>query len=205
MFENAFKIELGNSTSDSSLIDKLWSEIQANYIRSTRFYHNLAHLDNLVKELLPIKNQIEDWRILTFSVAYHDIIYNTLRQDNEERSAELAHDRLTQLAFSSIQTEKCKQQILSTKYHELNENADTNYFIDADLSILGSDQESYLTYTQQIRSEYRHFPDILYYPGRKKVLERFVKMKNIFKTEYFQSKYEKQAGINILDELKSLF
>jgi predicted metal-dependent HD superfamily phosphohydrolase len=204
MFEQIFKEELVPLVSDKSLIEKLWSEVQSNYSKSNRYYHNLTHLNSLIEQLLPIKSQIEDWQTLTFSVAYHDIVYNTLRQDNEEKSAALAYDRLTRLNFPSIQKDKCKLQILATKQHHLSTNADTNYFIDADLSILGSDNNSYLKYIDQIRKEYRRFPDFLYKPGRRKVLTGFLEMKNIFKTKYFQDKYEKQAKINILDELKSL-
>jgi predicted metal-dependent HD superfamily phosphohydrolase len=204
MFEDIFKIELERLTSDSLLIDKLWAEIQSNYSKSVRYYHNLTHLDNLIEELISIKDQIEDWQTLTFSVAYHDIIYNTLRQDNEEKSAAFAYDRLTQLNLPSTQKEKCKLQILATKQHQVSTNVDTNYFIDADLSILGSDNRSYLKYAEQIRNEYRYFPDILYKPGRRKVLTGFLKMKSIYKTKYFQDKFEVQAKMNISDELNSL-
>ena len=204
MFEDIFKVELVRLNTESFLIDKLWSEIHSNYSQSTRHYHNLRHLDNLIEKLLPIKDQIENWQILTFSVAYHDIIYNTLKKDNEERSAVLAYERMTLLNFPSLLKEKCKLQILSTKHHRVNDDPDTNYFTDADLSILGSDGESYLNYTKQIRKEYGHYPDILYKPGRKKVLKHFLKMGNIFKTKYFQDKFETQAKINISTELKSL-
>jgi predicted metal-dependent HD superfamily phosphohydrolase len=204
MFEAAFKDQLVRLNSDSLLIDKLWSEIQASYVKTSRYYHNLTHLDSLIEQLIPLRNQMEDWQVLTFSVAYHDIIYNTLRQDNEEKSAAIAYDRLTQLNFPSIQKEKCKLQILATKHHQESNAGDTNYFIDADMSILGSDIESYFKYAEQIRKEYKSFPDIIYKPGRKKVLAGFLKMENIFKTKYFQDKYERQAKINISEELKSL-
>jgi predicted metal-dependent HD superfamily phosphohydrolase len=204
MFEDSFKIELAHLTTDSLLIDKLWSEIQLSYSRSKRYYHNLTHLDNLTKELLPIKNQIEHWQVLVFSVAYHDIVYNTLKKDNEERSAALAYDRMGLLEFPLLLKEKCRLQILATKHHRPTADADTNYFTDADLSILGSDHESYLNYTKQIRKEYGNFRDILYKPGRRKVLKRFLEMENIFKTDYFQNKFEDQAKANIAAELKSL-
>jgi len=204
MFEQAFKDVLSNLTTDELLIDKMWKEIKSNYSSSRRFYHTLTHLDNLVEELLPVKNQIEDWQTVILSVAYHDIIYNPLKKDNEERSAALAYDRLTQLGLPENQKEKCRQQIVSTKMHEANDNSDTNYFTDADLSILGSDPNSYFKYAGQIRKEYRYFPDVLYKPGRKKVLMEFLKMKSIFKTKYFRDRYEEQAKINISDELKSL-
>jgi predicted metal-dependent HD superfamily phosphohydrolase len=204
MFEETFKDELTHIISDSLLIDKLWSEIRSSYSKSSRYYHNVAHLNSLVGQLLPIRNQIEDWLTLTFSVAYHDIIYNVLRKDNEEKSAALAYERLTQLNFSTIQKEKCKLQILATKHHQASNDVDTNYFIDADLSILGYDDKSYRKYAEQIRKEYRHFPDVLYKPGRRKVLGEFLKMKNIFKTKHFQDKYEDRAKINISNELKFL-
>jgi len=204
MFEDTFRDELRHLISDNLLIDKLWSEIQSNYNTPVRYYHNVNHLDSLIDQLLPIKNQIEDWQTLTFSVAYHDIIYNTLRQDNEEQSAAFAYDRLTQLNLPPVQKEKCKLQILATKQHQISNNADTNYFIDADLSILGFDNNSYLKYAEQISKEYSHIPGILYKRGRKRVLESFLIMKHIFKTKYFQDKYEEQAKFNISGELQSL-
>ena len=204
MFEKIFKAELINLNAEKSLIDKLWSELNSNYSKSNRHYHNLDHLDNVIEQLLPIRNKIENWQILIFSVAYHDIIYNSLKKDNEEKSAALADERLTQLNFPSPLKEKCKQQIIATKHHQFNEDADTNYFTDADLSILGADSDAYTTYTKQIRKEYVYFPDLLYKPGRRKVLEHFLEMKNIFKTKYFQDKFEARAKINISRELKTL-
>ena len=88
--------------------------------------------------------------------------------------------------------------------HEPSDNLDTNFFMDADLSILGADKDPYFKYAGQVRKEYKYFPDFLYNPGRKKVLKEFLKMGNIFKTKYFQDKYEEQAKVNITDELKSL-
>src|SRR5687768_8523547 len=203
MFEQVFKNELLNIDAKRSLADKLWAEIDSNYNMPGRYYHNLVHLDNLTEQLLPIKERIEDWQTLVFSIAYHDIIYDPLRQDNEGKSAALAYDRLTQLKRPADLNERCKQQILSTKRHQLSAEADTNYFTDADLSILGTDKNSYLDYAAQIRKEYSYYPDQLYKPGRKKILAAFLEMKNIFKTKYFRDKYEEQARNNISYELES--
>jgi hypothetical protein len=46
--------------------------------------------------------------------------------------------------------------------------------------------------------------DFLYNPGRKKVLKHFLDMKTIFKTAYFQEKYERQARINLASEMETL-
>jgi predicted metal-dependent HD superfamily phosphohydrolase len=204
MFRHIFKSELLNFTTDDLLTNKLWAEIEFSYNNSCRYYHTLAHLDNLIEQLLPVREQIEDWQTIILSVAYHDIIYNTLKQDNEEKSADLAKDRLIQLRLPSTQIEKCRRQILSTKGHQVSEDVDTNYFTDADLSVLGFNNNSYLKYTEQIRNEYKYYPDFLYEPGRRKVLIHFLKMGVIFKTKYFHDKYEKQARINISNELRTL-
>jgi predicted metal-dependent HD superfamily phosphohydrolase len=204
MIEEAFKIELRKLNASETLVGELWSEIESHYTGSSRYYHNLSHLDHLVETLLPIKSEIEDWRIIIFSVAYHDLIYNPLRKDNEVKSADVAFKRLTQLNLPLLLRDKCKMQIIATKDHQVNKDTDTNYFTDADLAILGTNKESYLLYTRLIRKEYSYFPDLLYKPGRRKVLKHFLEMESIFKTKYFQDKYEDQARMNISAELKSL-
>jgi len=154
--------------------------------------------------LADIKYEIIDWQIIVFSIAYHDSIYNALKQDNEEKSAGLAYERLALINISTDRREKCKEQILATKGHYSSNDADTNYFTDADLAILGSSYLNYKKYTEQIRKEYEIYPDLIYKPGRQKVLNHFLQMPTIYKTAYFIEKYEQQARNNILDELKLL-
>ena len=66
------------------------------------------------------------------------------------------------------------------------------------------EQVLYDTYCQQVRKEYSIYPDFLYKPGRKKVLEHFLNMERIFKTTYFFDLYEAQARENLRRELSSL-
>jgi predicted metal-dependent HD superfamily phosphohydrolase len=196
MFEIAFKTELGILATDKLLTEQLLAEIRSNYSRPGRYYHTLAHLDNLLAELLPIKDKIDDWQTLVFSIAYHDIVYNSRKQDNEEKSAALAYERMTRLDLPVAAKEKCSNQIKATKGHQVSSDGDTNYFTDADLAILGSDHESYQAYAKQIRKEYRLYPDFLYKPGRQKVLRHFLAMESIYKTNWFKDKYEEQARLS---------
>lgn len=183
--------------------EALWKEIEEDYQHKSRHYHTLQHLENLLSELLPHKHAFTNWHTLVFALAYHDVIYNSLRADNEAKSAALAVKRLTEINFPEHEIYRCGQLILATKKHEA-ADAETNLFTDADLSILGSDPETYQTYTQQIRREYRMYPDLLYNPGRKKVLNHFLSMSVIYKTEPFRDKYEATARLNIQAELESL-
>jgi len=204
MFEQTFNTQLSLITNDKELIEDLWSEIKTQYSKTNRHYHNLTHLNNLESELLPLKDKITDWQILIFSIAYHDIVYNTLKTDNEEKSARLANSRLSKLDISKVQRNKCLSQIRATKGHNISEDPDTNYLTDADLAILGSDSQEYLKYVKSIRKEYKLYPDFVYNPGRKKVLEHFLQMPRIYKTDYFYNKYEERARKNINDEVRQM-
>jgi len=204
LFEDAFRTEAGRLTDNKLTIDNLWKEIANAYSTKGRHYHNLAHLDNVFSELLQVKELIKDWQTIIFSIAYHDFIYNPLKQDNEEGSAEDASHKLAMLNASNEQKDKCSRQILATKGHQLSPDTDTNYFTDADLAILGSDFDAYDQYARQIRKEYKYFPNLIYNPGRKKVLNHFLQMEKIFKTSFFADKYEKQARINLKRELETL-
>jgi predicted metal-dependent HD superfamily phosphohydrolase len=191
-------------TSNPKLSEQLWNEIETTYSNQKRYYHNLHHLEHLLKELSAIKEKIHDWDVLLFSLFYHDLVYNPLRRDNEERSIIITENRLATIDVPSNKIDACKKQILATKAHEKTEDNDTNFFIDADLSILGQDWHSYKDYVTAVRKEYALYADNLYYPGRKAVVQHFLKMNRIFITAHFFEKYEAQARQNLLHELQNI-
>jgi len=191
-------------TQDQHLIEKLWSEIEKNYSQKNRHYHNLEHLKSMFSELDAIKNSISNYLHISFSVFYHDIIYDASSKSNEEKSADFAKERLQQLDLNPSDIAEIEHQILATKVHQNSDFQDINYLLDADLSILGKELETYIDYTKKIRKEYSIYPDLLYKPGRKKVLKHFLAMENIFKTNYFREKYEEQAKRNIQWEIDNL-
>lgn len=193
-----------NSTENKILVEKFWIEIENNYSGKSRHYHNLSHLENMFEEIDSVRNQIEKFDNISFSIFYHDIIYDATSKLNEEKSADVVKERLESLGVNNDKIQNIYEQILATKSHKKSDDEDTNFLLDADLSILGKSDEAYLEYTKQIRKEYSIYPDFLYKPGRKKVLKHFLELENIFKTEYFRGKYEIQARKNIEFELKNL-
>ena len=182
----------------------MWSEINSAYTDSSRHYHNLAHLENLHAQLLPVKNEIKNRDAVLFALYYHDAVYNTLKHNNEEKSAELAREHMQLIGVPAATIDESVAHILATKSHVVSANNDTNLFTDADLSILGASSDVYIQYTEQIRKEYRFYPDLVYKPGRKKVLQHFLGMNRIFNTDYFFGKYEEQARRNMAAELQRL-
>ncbi len=189
---------------DDVLINDYWQIIEKAYSHKSRYYHNLQHLINLFSQLNEVKELITDWETIRFATFYHDIVYNTLKNNNEEKSAEVAKTHLSKLGFPKEQIEKCFDFIIATKSHSIYVNNDCNIFTDADLSILGCDWINYESYFNQIRKEYSIYPDIIYNPGRKKILQHFLSMNRIFKTEYFFNKFESKARYNLTTELEKL-
>jgi len=204
MFETVFKETLRQLSADTDLADRWWVEIEKAYNGRGRHYHNLAHLDNLLAQLLPIKDSIKDWPVLVLAIAWHDVIYNTRRSDNEEQSAVVATEKTSLLNMPGERRENVKQMILATKGHQVSTDSDVNFFTDADLSILGADNNLYLQYAAQIRKEYRFYPSFIYKGGRIKVLQHFLQMEHIYKTTWFRDRYEIQARLNMSAELASL-
>jgi predicted metal-dependent HD superfamily phosphohydrolase len=158
----------------------------------------------MIANLKEVKSNITDWDTTLFAVFYHDIIYKASSSTNEADSAKLAMQKLSEIGYPAEKIAKCASMILATKQHDLSEDNDTNYFIDADLAILGSSQYDYQKYTQQIREEYSIYPDFMFNNGRKKALQHFLQMGTIYKTDYFSKKYEKAAKENLENELKEL-
>lgn len=204
MIKETFIKLLNKYTKNSSMINNFWLEVEQNYSDGNRCYHNLNHLENILIELKEVKNQINNWDCILFTLFYHDIVYDTTRTNNEEVSAEFAGLRMKKINCDPKEIHLCKEQILATKKHLLSSNADTNYFIDADLSILGMPWKFYSEYFRNIKKEYALFPDEMYTKGRVEVLHHFLKMEKIYKTEYFFTKFEAQAKINLKMELEEL-
>lgn len=204
MLKNTFFELITNYTNDIEIKQKYWKEIALQYADKKRYYHNLTHLENLLVQLTDTKQSIQNWDAILFSLYYHDIIYNTLKSNNEEKSAILAGKRLKELNIGNEIIQLTEECINATKKHQVATNNDINLFTDADLSILGADWETYHLYTINIRKEYSIYPNIIYNSGRTKVIQHFLSMKTIFKTTHFQDKYESNAIANLTNELKLL-
>jgi predicted metal-dependent HD superfamily phosphohydrolase len=188
--------------SDAATAERLWYEVDTSYSGPERHYHTLQHLTNFYTQLLKCKKEVKDWDILVVAMVYHDVVYHTPDHRDEERSAELAVKRLQECHFPEAAIRTCEALILATKSHALSQNPDTNLFNDADMSIVGLSPEVYREYVQNVGLEYGVTPQ--FRQGRKKVLQYFLSMDRIFKTNFFHGLYEEQARKNIAWEISTL-
>ncbi|MEM9987727.1 MAG: hypothetical protein AAF804_21770 [Bacteroidota bacterium] len=176
-----------------------WELIESHYQEPHRHYHTLLHLQAMAKEVQAVEDQLNDPDCFWFALFYHDLIYDPMRQDNEAASAKVMQEQLAQSSFS--QSERVKELILATQHHAPSKDFDQQAFLDVDLAILGQAPSVYQRYAQQIREEYHMFPDPLYHPGRKQVLQNLLNRPSIYQTDHFKSIYEAQARANLTQEL----
>ena len=115
MIEKVFTNLTRQYTSDDKLINKLWNEISTAYSKSNRYYHTLQHLESLLRYLEDVKHQITNWNAVLFALYYHDIVYNALKHNNEEKSAALASKRMTEIDMDADTLNKCINIILATE------------------------------------------------------------------------------------------
>ncbi len=191
--------------SNLTLCQEMWTEIEIAYRQSSRYYHNLNHLIHLVNLAFQYQNYIQDLNTLLFSIFYHDFIYEIPGNNNELESAELAKTRLLMINYPPTNIQKCFSQIIATKNHRVTKEADTNWLLDLDLAILGTNRSQYGEYVKNIRQEYSIYPDKIYNQGRSKVLKGFLEQKNLYKTQLCQDKFEQAARKNLVWELESSF
>jgi predicted metal-dependent HD superfamily phosphohydrolase len=186
---------------NDELNDMYWREINWFYSHKHLHYHTLQHLTDMFLELVKVKIYIQNWDAILFALFYHDCHYNTSDTENEEKSAKIALQRLSEANVPEHIISLVTETILATKHHRKNFNQDINYFVDADLSILGQAKEQYLTYKDSIRKEFDQYSDAEFNFGRKMILENFLNQEKIYKTEHFNHFYEDQARENINFEI----
>ena len=185
--------------------NRIFEFVAAHYSHPERAYHNLHHVAELLRLLSAFRKKLNDYPALCFAVWFHDVIYEPQRQDNEEKSAEVAGAMLGGLNAPTPIIETARQLILATKTHEAGAlSTDAQFFLDADLSILGAPAEIYAQYSAAIRSEYSHVPDALYRQARKEILQGFLNRTQIYRTNDLRARFETQARENIAQELRLL-
>ena len=188
-------------TSDPALIGQLWDELEKAYTAQNRHYHNLDHIAYMLELAHRYSQERHQFDVLLFAIFYHDIVYKATRSDNEEQSATVAEGRLHKLGIPENAIRMVKEMIIATKSHQQHSDNLINFLLDIDLSILGADSARYDRYSQGVRKEYSLFPDLIFKPGRRKVLQHFLSQKQIYKTHAFQEEFEGKVRENLNREL----
>jgi predicted metal-dependent HD superfamily phosphohydrolase len=184
------------------LTEELREDLLARWSETHRKHHTVAHLHEMLDAIgLLADAGIEfDREAVELAAWFHDAVYKIGRDDNEDRSAELARELLA----SSPVRDEVARLVLVTKTHKVPAH-DINGAVlsDADLSVLGSEPLRYRAYAAAVREEYAEVPDEVFKPARAQVLSALLDGP-LFHTAAGRQRWEEPARRNIAEEIAEL-
>lgn len=146
---------------DINTLLSMWNE-------SHRYYHNLDHLNDLISQINENRSKYsqKEYEKLILTALFHDSIYDPMKNDNEEKSAQFFESCLQD---KNSDTEEIKQMILDTKTHTATTPL-SEKFNQLDMSIVESDFDKLVEWETGIYNEYKSYGEE-YKEGRLKFLE----------------------------------
>lgn len=185
--------------------DSWLGELTRRYSGPDRHYHNLRHVAEVLRLLEHFEGSAGDYAALRFAAWFHDAVYDTRKDTNEEESAALAVRALDELGVPPATAGLTRRLVLATKGHEAEADVpDLGLFLDADLSILGAPEETYMAYSEAIRREYAWVPEAAYREGRLKVLTNFLRRERLYFTAPLAERFGARARRNLSREIQAL-
>lgn len=185
--------------------EKAFNRLVAAYSTPGRYYHTLKHVDCVLNTIHILQGYTNNLATVQLAAWFHDVVYDTEAQDNEQKSADYAFELLSNLGIPESTITTVTRLILNTKDHKAAvDDCDSQVLLDADLAILATNPVQYLEYAHAIRQEYSWVAEADYITGRQKILERFLQRSPIYFTPLMSEFAEPFARGNIQGEIQSL-
>jgi predicted metal-dependent HD superfamily phosphohydrolase len=184
---------------------RTFTDLAARYASAGRHYHTLDHVGAVLGTLAELGAGEAREPALFLAAWFHDAVYDSRAQDNEEQSAALAIASLWPLGMPEPLLAETARLILLTKTHQAAPDDNLGHLLlDADLAVLGAEEAAYDAYARAIRREYDWVPEEAYRSGRRRVLEGFLNRPHIYFTPLLAARIEEKARRNLRREITSL-
>ena len=177
----------------------VYEELIARYSEPQRKYHTVQHLDQCFEKLDPARALAAHAEEVELALWFHDAIYDTRRQDNEQQSADWARRVCPAEAADRVHA-----LIMTTRHDAVPSGRDAELLVDIDLSILGAAPERFDEYERQVREEYAWVPGFVFRRKRAEILQGFRARPAIFNTALFHQGLEQAARANLRRSLERL-
>ncbi len=172
------------------------------YAEPHRRYHGLTHLAEVLAGVDSLGDALPDRTAVRLAAWFHDAVYEPVRADNEERSADLAEQVLGEIGLSSAVVAEVGRLVRLTASHTpAPQDEAGSVLCDADLAVLASEPARYAAYVAGVRAEYEHLDDATFATGRRMILQTLLKAPMLFRTPLGRQHYEQAARVNISAEL----
>lgn len=182
----------------------LLHSVRQAYMKPSRHYHNLAHIASCIEEFKPVRTICENPDAVEAAIWFHDWVYDPMRDDNEQRSAEQAMEAITEAGAPAALAYLVGRYVLETSHDQPPVDQDAQILTDIDLAILGRAHVEYDHYERMIRREYHHVPEARYRTARAAVLRQFLQRPRIYNNAHFITRYEQPARENLARSIAKL-
>ena len=170
-----------------------WNEPQ-------RRYHNETHLRAVLRavDALEADGEAFDGTAVRLAAWLHTAVFDPTESENNDKSAVFT-ERVLDPAAPVEEVSRLVRLMGGPRV----EGGDLNGAVlsDADLAVLGSDPDTYDTYSQDVRHEFAHVPGERFVAGRIAALEGLLERGSVFRTRAGRDLWEKQAHANLNREL----
>ena len=184
--------------------EAVFESLIAAYAQKHRLYHTATHIDACLRQLDRCLQQAEQPAEIEIALWFHDAIYRPLSGDNERKSAEWASRFMMENSATDAAVARVHELIMVTRHNIETKTKDQALLVDIDLSILGTDEETYGRFEEAVRREYRLVPSLLYRRKRAEILNSFLLRPMIYQNEPFRSELESQARANLANAIRRL-
>lgn len=182
--------------------DALFLDLMDRWGEDHRHYHGRTHLLAVLEALDVLAAPALPSRTVRLAAWFHDSVYRGIAGQDEEESARLAVDRLTEAGVPAYEVADVERLVLLTAHHRT-DPADTGgaLLCDADLSILGAAPADYARYVAAVRRDYAHVPDADFAAGRSAVVRSLLALDPLFTLPRAQRLWLGAARANLRGEL----
>ncbi|MEO3941632.1 DUF4031 domain-containing protein [Paenarthrobacter nicotinovorans] len=182
--------------------EELGLELLERWGEDGRKYHSRTHLLAVLEALDLLTEPAVPARTVSLAAWFHDAVYEGVAGQDEEDSAVLAEDRLTAAGLPPDDVAEVARLVRLTSSHspEADDHAGA-LLCDADLSVLGGDQQAYARYLAAVREDYAHVSDEDFAKGRAAVVRHLLNLEPLFHGERAKGLWLDAARRNLAAEL----
>ena len=182
--------------------DALFLDLLDRWGEEHRKYHGRTHLLAVLEALDLLTDPAHPPRTVLLAAWFHDAVYRGVAGQDEEESARLAEDRLTDAGFPPAEIEEVARLVRLTSDHQPEPGDDDGALLcDADLSVLGGEPEPYARYVAAVREDYAHIGDADFAAGRAAVVRQLLALDPLFHSARARELWLDAARRNLQGEL----
>ncbi len=190
---------------DVAQTETIYADLIRHYTGEMRFYHDLQHVADVLAAADELAVEIENDAAVRLAIWFHDVIYATNgQQDNERLSADYAVCEMSGAGASADLLATVHALILDTKHQAKPKTQDGCVIVDADLSTFAVSRERFNQHSADVRREFWHIEPDLYCNSRIALLDNMLNRDPLYYTKTMHDLYDANARANLKHAIEQL-